>query len=113
MAAAECDQLDLSNLAWVEMALRQAQTIEWAYIARLRDKDSNAKGGNGKGQQGLAREEVAASTGITRAGDIAMICPALLGHVEGATEKEASILKHIRQARQERAARKSGKSVEE
>ena len=74
---------------------------------RIREQD-NGKGG-GKGGAGLAPEELAAFGGISRAGDLLMVCPGLLDHVKGVVEKDASILKPIRVARQEHLARRTGK----
>lgn len=110
--AAEYDQLDLTNCAWAEMALRQCQTIEWVYLDRLREIDgagsSSGKGG-GKSRDPIAPEELSAFNGVSRVGDLAMVCPTLLGHVKITTERDASILKAVRQARHERQARKTGK----
>ena len=105
--AAEYDLLDLCNLAWAELAFRHCQAIAWTYIGRLREQDAG-KGG-GKGQLGLAPEELTAFAGVSKAGDLVMVAPSLLEHAKGVVEKDASILKHIRVARQERQARKTGK----
>lgn len=59
--AAEYDQLDLTNVAWAEMALRQPQTIEWIYMDRVREADAGT--GNGKGQVGFSPEELSAFSG--------------------------------------------------
>jgi hypothetical protein len=103
--AGEYDQLDLANCAFVEAILRRAQTIEWAYHDRLRESDT-AGGGNTR----LSLEEFSAFSGVSKAGDLLMVAPSLLDHVKSVVERDASIMKNIRKAREEREAeRKSRK----
>ncbi len=109
----EYGQIDLTNCAWSEVAFRQAQMVEWTYLGKPRDGDSGGKSGGKGNSHGMGTEEVSAFVGASRAGDLAMICPALLQRVKSETERDASILKSVRQARVERAARESGKLVDE
>ena len=100
---AEYDQLDLHNLASFECVFRRAQTTEWVYHDRIREADA------GLGKDRLAPEEMAAFSGLSRAGDALMVAPQLLDHVKSVTEKDAAIMKNIRKAREERELRQPKK----
>lgn len=101
------DQLDAFNLLSVEIQFRRLQTIEYSYSEKARDMESKAVGGR------LSLEEQTTFGGITRQFATLMICPDLLDHVKSEVEKEASLAKNIRKAREEReAARKGGKKGE-
>ena len=79
-AAAACyDQLDITNLAWVEMALRTMQSIEFVYQdqERMIEKETLAAGSR------LTLEERSAFTGAVRPGQQLMVCPTPLWHQEG------------------------------
>ena len=101
--AACYDQLDLTNLAWVEMALRAMQSIEFVYQERMIEKETLAAGSR------LTLEERSAFTGAVRPGQQLMVCPSLLEHVKKEAERTGGLLKELRKAREEREARKGGK----
>ncbi|CAK0903344.1 unnamed protein product [Prorocentrum cordatum] len=92
------DRLDGTNLMMVEPMLRRLQTIEFAHSERAREQE--AKGYGGK----LSLEEQMAFAGTARAGGSLMICPLLLDYVRGEVEREASLAKNLRKAREERDA---------
>ena len=96
----EYDQLDLSNCAWAEAALRRAQTIEWVYHEKLREQDYG-------GGERLSPEEASAFSGVSRAGDHMMVAPALLAHVRTVVETDVNIMKSVRKAREERELRRN------
>jgi hypothetical protein len=101
--AACYDQLDLTNLAWAEMAFRSMQSIEFVYQERMVEKETLAAGSR------LTLEERTAFTGAVRPGQQLMVCPSLLEHVKKEAERSGSLLKELRKAREEREARKGGK----
>ena len=101
--AACYDQLDLTNLAWAEMALRSMQSIEFVYQERMIEKETLASGSR------LTLEERTAFTGAVRPGQQLMVCPTLLEHVKKEAERTGGLLKELRKAREEREARKGGK----
>jgi hypothetical protein len=98
------DQLDGFNCMMVEVLFRRLQTIEFAHSERLRDSESKASGGR------LSIEEQSAFGGLTRQAGTLMICPTLMDHVKIEVERDASLHKNLRKAREEREAiRKAGK----
>ena len=97
--AGQYDQLDVSNIACMEAAARRVQTIEWAYHDKIRETDAGST-------SRLSLEEATAFSGLSRAGDLLMVAPALLDHVKVAVEKDAAIMKNIRKAREERELRR-------
>ena len=110
--AAEYDQLDVTNLACFELIVRFVQSVGWCYLDKVRDAAAGSSKASCKGSStAIAPEELAAFSGAHPSSELCMICPALLEHVKSTTEKEASILKSVRQARLERAAHRSGKDV--
>ncbi|CAK0799614.1 unnamed protein product, partial [Prorocentrum cordatum] len=70
------DRLDLSNCAFAEEILRRAQTIEWACHDQLREAESASS------KDKMSPEEFAAFSGFSKAGDLPMVAPQLLGHVK-------------------------------
>ena len=96
--AAEVDQLDLVNLLSVEMGFRRLQTIEFSYAEKAREEE-----GRGSGPR-LTAEEQAAFAGSSRAHSGLMVCPALLDWVRQEAERDASLAKNLRKAREEREA---------
>lgn len=80
------------------MQFRRLQTIEFSYAERARDAESRAVGGK------LSLEEQTSFGGMTRQFSTLMICPQLLEHVKSETEREASLAKNLRKAREEREA---------
>ena len=104
------DQLDAFNLLTIELQFRRLQTIEFSYAEKAREMESKAVGGK------LSLEEQTTYGGVTRQYSTLMVCPELLTHVKEETEKEASLAKNLRKAREEReAARKNkgGKAKED
>eukprot|EP00438_Fugacium_kawagutii_P018856 Skav230896 [mRNA] locus=scaffold2765:199618:204679:- [translate_table: standard] len=92
------DQLDLVNLLSGEIQLRRLQTIEFSYAEKARELESRAVGGR------LSLEEQTSFGGVTRQFATLMISPQLLEHVKSETEREASLAKNLRKAREEREA---------
>jgi len=99
-AGGQYDQMDLANLAMVEVMLRRAQLIEWVHHERVRD----AEAGN---QDRITPEEQAAFTGSSRAGESLMVAPSLLAHVKSVVEVDANIMKAVRKAKEERVLRRA------
>ena len=96
------DQLDGCNLVSIELQFRRLQTIEFSYAEKAREFESRAVGGK------LSLEEQTSFGGVTRQFATLMICPDLLEHVKAETEREASLAKNLRKAREEReSARKA------
>ena len=98
------DQLNPFNLLSLEILFRRLQTIEYSYSEKAREAESKAAGGR------LSLEEQTVFGGVTRLASTLMICPDLLDYVKAETEKEASLAKNLRKAREERelARRKKG-----
>jgi hypothetical protein len=91
------DQLDVSNLASAESMFRRLQTIEFSYLEKIRDQQAkNAPGGR------MTLEEQALFWGLSRTDSMLMIAPALLDHARAEAEKQASLAKNLRKAREER-----------
>ena len=97
------DQLDAFNLLSIEIQFRRLQTIEYSYSEKAREQESKAVGGR------LSLEEQTSFGGVTRQFSTLMICPDLLDHVKLETEKEASLAKNLRKAREERELARKGK----
>eukprot|EP00438_Fugacium_kawagutii_P028256 Skav200691 [mRNA] locus=scaffold6391:1205:6504:+ [translate_table: standard] len=97
------DQLDGFNLLSIEIQFRRLQTIEYSYSEKAREQESKAVGGK------LSLEEQTTFGGVTRQFSTLMVCPELLEHVKAETEKEASLAKNLRKAREEREAARRGK----
>lgn len=97
------DQVDAFNLLSVEIQFRRLQTIEFSYSERAKEAESKAVGGR------LSLEEQTTFGGVTRQYSTLMICPELLDYVKIETEKEASLSKNLRKAREEREAARRGK----
>eukprot|EP00973_Karenia_brevis_P059124 8231905-Karenia_brevis.AAC.1 len=94
------DGLDLSNAVGMEDLFRQAQLIEYSYLQESGDP-AGGKGKN-KGTRLVAPEEAAVFTGTHRDSGEVMVCPDLLDFVSKEIERDASIMKQIRKAREER-----------
>ncbi|CAK0903612.1 unnamed protein product [Prorocentrum cordatum] len=97
--AGQCDLLDVTKLACMEAAARRVQTIEWAYHDKIRETDAGST-------SRLSIEEATAFSGLSRAGDLMMVVPALFEHVKLQVEKDAAIAKNIRKAKEERELRR-------
>ena len=102
IAVAGClDQLDLPNLAVIEHLFRQVQLVEYYY--RERQRASEDKQFKDKKSVGVSSEEVELFLGGSKSGLESMICPDLMQHIAKELEREASINKQTRKAREERA----------
>lgn len=97
------DQVDAFNLLSIEIQFRRLQTIEFSYSEKAKEAESKAVGGR------LSLEEQTTFGGVTRQYSTLMICPDLLDFVKAETEKEASLAKNLRKAREEREAARRGK----
>ena len=87
------DQLDAGNLAAGELIARQIQMVEEKYKERLQGSSSSS--GHPQSDSFLYM-----GTSLTRG--TVCICPALMEFVSGELQKETSILKERRKAREER-----------
>lgn len=98
------DGLDLSNLAGAELAFRRLQLIEYFYS----DRGPGGGKGSGKNKEKKVDEaykaEAAVFTGTHREFGDTMVAPELLDYVSKEVEKDASVMKQVRKAREERAA---------
>ena len=100
------DMCDLANLAAAEDIVRQLQLIEYLYYeaSKLETHDGSKKG---KGSsRGARADEAAIFAGRNRDFGECMVCPELLDHVAKELERDSSILKQLRKAREERAMAK-------
>jgi hypothetical protein len=88
------DQLEVTNLASIELILRQIQSIE----ERLQDRfiDDHEFGADYGIMSGLASRSSLC------------ICPALTSHVAAEASKRTAVLKERRKAREERALLRPG-----
>ena len=91
-----CDGLDICNCACWEDVVRQVHGVESAYIQRHQDNKEK-----GKGRFGIS-EEAALFARTHRLSGGHMVCPDLLDFVSQEVETDASIMKQIREAREER-----------
>ena len=83
---------------------RQAQLVEYAYWQEHDSKPAGKGEQKGKFVKVGMLDEAAAFTGQRhRSGDI-MVCPLLLDFVAKEVERDASVLKQVRKAREERKA---------
>ena len=106
------DGLDIPNSAGLEHLMRRAQLIEFTYSDRSPATPTSSTAGRGdkKGSTG-ASDESNIFLGQSRWHGDVMICPELLDYVSKKTEKEASVMKQAKKAREERdmAARNNWK----
>lgn len=113
------DGLDVVNLACVELLLRQAQLVEFSYSERgpappppAKDSDGKEKpkgSGKGKNDKVGIYDESFIFLGSHKEYGTVMVAPDLLDYVSREVEREASVMKQVRKAREERAlARKDG-----
>ena len=116
------DGLDAPNLASLELMMRKAQLCEYVYMQDSDTKtdggDKNNKGGNSGGSRtsGLLKvgflDEAAVFAGAHRDHGDAMVCPLLLEYVAREVERDASVQKQARKARDERAMLKNNKPAQ-
>ena len=90
------DQLDATNVAAIEVALRRAQIIEYYHMQRLRDGEHSLPGSSR-----LTMDEVTAFSGVRRQDDNLMLCPELIEHAKDEVSKIADINKAMRKHREE------------
>jgi hypothetical protein len=95
------DQMDASNVAAAEMMFRRLQTIEFSYLEKVRDHEAKAVAGGR-----MTLEEQAIFGGMARTDAALMLAPSLLDHARAEAEKQASLAKNLRKAREEREAGK-------
>ena len=95
--AFQIDQIDGVNCAFMESLLRRAQTIEFGWAERIKEKEAKGFGGGR-----LSLEEQTMFGGLVRQASTLMICPALIDFVRAEVEKEAKLQKALRMAREER-----------
>jgi len=118
------DGLDLPNIAGAEQILRKCQMYEYVYVMDRDPHHSGHSAGDGEegekkktGKKGRGRgggnhnllsfgfiDESAVFTGLSRDHGESMICPLLLEHVAKEVERDASVLKQVRKAREEQRA---------
>jgi hypothetical protein len=125
-SACQYDALDIVNLASVEALVRRLQLIEYAYqieegAALFNAGGGGGGGGGGKGGKGRGKataragllEEQAVFQGTHR--DLAGVCvsPLLLDYVAKEVERDASVMKSVRKAREERRAAAGGAAAKE
>ena len=102
--AGEIDQLDLTNCVSVEAAFRRIQTIEYSYMDKVRESEAKTASGSR-----LTAEEQSVFGGTTRTHTALMISPKVLDYVRAEAERDASLAKNLRKAREEREALRKGK----
>ena len=90
------DQVDGSNLAALEVALRRAQIIEYYHMQRLREGEHSLPGSSR-----LTMDEVTAFSGVRRQDDNLMLCPSLLDHARDEVGKVMEVNKAMRKHREE------------
>lgn len=100
------DGLDISNLMGAEVAFRRLQLIEYVYSDRGPGGGKGYPKGGDKSTKdvGLPSYEAAIFSGSHKEFSDTMVAPSLLEHVSKEVEVEASVMKQMRKAREERAA---------
>ena len=98
---AEYDQLDMTNVAGVEVMLGRAQMIEHFHRERQRMEMSG-----GKEKLPIDREEADIFMGATHGETSLMVRPLLVSHIAKELERQSAIDKQARKAREERALRR-------
>jgi hypothetical protein len=100
------DQLDLPNIALVELVARRLQTIEFQYRERARRADSSMVFGQGispavSGSVAISSEEADLFDGAERVHSTLCCAPALVRFVTEQLADESKIAKEARKAREE------------
>lgn len=107
VALAGCiDQLDLPNLAIVEVLFREAQIAEYYYRQIERDDLEKSRLSKKAGDRGLGVDEVEYFQGAEKTAHDTMIAPDLVEWISKQGERDSSIMKNMRKAREERALAK-------
>ena len=112
------DQLDLSNLAVVEVICRRAELIEYQYRERAREGLRASGLGTGAstsltGTSVLGGEEADLFDGVGKIAGGAMVAPQIVEFVAAELEKTAKIDKQARKAREEKALLRTNKGAED
>ena len=112
------DQLDLSNLAVVEVICRRAELIEYQYRERAREGLRASGLGTGAstsltGASVLGGEEADLFDGVGKIAGGAMVAPQIVEFVAAELEKTAKIDKQARKAREEKALLRTNKGAED
>ena len=94
--ALQTDQLNGYNAMFCEVIFRRLQTIEFAYAERAREAEAKSIGGR------FSLEEQQTFGGLTRQASTLMVCPELMDYVKSEVERDASLAKNLRKAREER-----------
>ena len=95
-AALQQDQVDGYNNLFIEILFRRLQTIEYSYSEKAKEIEAKAAGGR------LSLEEQQTFGGLMRQASTLMVCPDLLTHVKTEVERDATLAKNLRKAREER-----------
>lgn len=100
----QVDMINGFNTLSAELMFRRLQTIEYGHAERAREAESRGAGGK------LTLEEQYTFGSMIRQAGTLMVAPQLLTHVKEAVEKDVTLQKNLRKAREERElARKSNK----
>lgn len=99
------DQLDLANLAGMEIIARRLQLIEYQYRDRVRDTERTVSSGASGllGQNLMTADEADLFDGASHVAPTVCCCPLLVAHVSEELGKEARIHSEARKAREEKA----------
>ena len=116
------DHLDVSNLACLELLLREVQKIEH-HNRCMEDGHHSGKGGKGQGSRaayarsGAVFHQDAVFSGLSRAKGEIMCSPALLDFVGKELERDTNVQKQLRKTEDERLLaqkdQRGGKKTEE
>jgi len=101
------DQLDLGNVAVIELVARRIQTIEFQYRERVKEHHLGAGGGGAPavtGSAAMSIEEAELFDGADRVHATLCCSPELVKHVTAQMRDQAELQRHARQAREEQAA---------
>ena len=98
------DGLDVANAAALEVAMRHAQLVEYVYAqdaASISKGKGKQKGASSSERAGLV-DEASVFLGTHRETGEAMIAPDLLDYVAKEVERDASVMKQVRKAKERR-----------
>ena len=98
--AGNYDGLDMPNIAALEVVVRHAQLIEYVYAQDQKQIGKKGKGG-GTESAGIVGEASVFAGTHRETGEV-MICPTLLDYVAKEVERDASVMKQVHKAREER-----------
>ena len=89
----------------MEVVLKRAQTIDFAYREQVREPEQMS----GKGSR-LTYEELAVFLGVTRS-DVIMLSPKMFEYVREEGQRDSEPAKNLRKARAERDSLRKGASL--